>query len=314
MQSDTFTLTTTDGTGVHVYRWLPAGDPKAVVQLAHGMAEHAARYQRLAEALTAAGYAVYADDHRGHGRTAATADDQGFFAEADGWRTVVADLAELTDRIKQDHPGLPVFFLGHSMGSMLGRGYACDHSDRIDGLVLSGTAGDPGGLVRIMQAIAAIEGRIRGRRAKSTLLDKLSFGNFNKAFAPNRTGFDWLSRDDAEVDKYVADPECGFVCSVGLFQDLGAGMAAINNAENLRRIRKDLPIYLFSGDRDPVGGDTKGVRGVADAFRNAGVKEVTERYYPDGRHEMFNETNRDEVTEDLIGWLDAHLPGRAEKG
>ncbi|MBM6401996.1 alpha/beta hydrolase [Phycicoccus sonneratiae] len=307
MESSTTSVTASDGTAVFTHRWLPEGAPKAVVVVAHGMAEHSARYARLAEALTGAGYAVYAPDHRGHGRTASAA-DHGYFADADGWDTVVADLRAVTTHARDEHPGLPVFLLGHSMGSFLSRAYVIEDSRDLAGLVLSGTAGDPGALGRVGAGIAAAEARLRGRRHTSTLLDKLTFGQYNAAFKPNRTDFDWLSRDDAEVDAYVADPLCGNTFTSGFFKDLLGGLAGINDAKRVAGVRRDLPVLLVSGDKDPVGDGGKGPRAVAQQYRDAGLTDVTCTLYPDARHELFNETNRDEVTADVVRWLDAHLP------
>jgi alpha-beta hydrolase superfamily lysophospholipase len=307
MRSSSSTMPAADGTPIHVYEWLPDGTTKAVVQVSHGMAEHAARYARVAQRLTDAGYAVYADDHRGHGQTAGSLEATGFLAERDGFETVVGDLLTLTHRIKAAHPGLPVFLFGHSWGSMLARGFAIEHGEEIAGLALSGTGGDPGMLGKVGSVVAAVEGRIRGRHARSKLLDSMSFGSFNKAFAPNRTGFDWLSRDDAEVDAYIADPYCGFVCTTGFFSDLLHGIRLINDPAQVARVRVDLPVLLFSGALDPVGGKGAGVHEVAEQFRTAGLRDVSVHLYPEARHEILNETNRDEVTDDLVAWLDEHV-------
>ena len=307
MQSTTTTVTASDGTALHTYRWLPEVPPKAVVQIAHGMAEHAARYARLAEALTAAGFAVYGNDHRGHGATASKA-DHGYFADQDGWATVVGDLRAVTDFAREEHPDLPVFLLGHSMGSFLSRAYVIEDSRQLSGLVLSGTAGDPGLLGKVGALLAHTEARLRGRRHVSTLLDKMTFGQYNAAFTPNRTDFDWLSRDDAEVDLYVADELCGNTFTSGFFADLLGGLGIINDRRQVARVRRDLPILLVAGDADPVGDSGKGVRAVAEQYESVGVADVTCTLYPGARHEIFNETNRDEVTADVVAWLDAHLP------
>ncbi|MDN5795999.1 MAG: alpha/beta hydrolase [Intrasporangium sp.] len=308
MQSSTLTVTALDGTSLHVNRWLPDGTAKAVVQIAHGMAEHSGRYARFAERLTADGYAVYAGDHRGHGATAAGAEDEGYFADHAGFATVVDDLHLVTQRAKTEHPGLPFFLFGHSMGSFLSRSYAARFGDELDGLVLTGTGGDPGLLGKVGHLVAATEGRVRGRRHTSGLLNTLTFGPYNKAFKPNRTEFDWLSRDGAEVDKYIADPWCGNVFTSGFFADLLGGLAQVNADETVTRTPKDLPIHLVSGSMDPVGGQTKGVQQVASQYRRLGVEDVTTMFWPGARHEVLNETNRDEVTDEIVDWLDAHLP------
>lgn len=309
MESSTLAVSAADGTPLHTYRWLPDGRPRAIVQVAHGMAEHAARYERFARALTAASYAVYAHDHRGHGQTASKA-DHGHFADHDGFATVVGDLGAVTEFAQAEHPGVPVVLFGHSMGSFLSRAYAAQHGARLAGLVLSGTAGDPGPLASVGRGLAGAQARLRGRKHQSGLMDKLTFGQYNAAFKPNRTSFDWLSRDDAEVDKYVADPLCGNVFSAGFFADLLGGVQQVNKPSAYAAVPADLPVLVFAGELDPVGDAGKGPREVADRYRSAGVTDVTTTLYPDGRHEMLNETNRDEVVADLLAWLDERLPTR----
>jgi alpha-beta hydrolase superfamily lysophospholipase len=305
MQSSTFTLTTPDGTELHVNRWLPDDAPKAVVQVSHGVGEHSGRYARYAERLTDHGYAVYASDHRGHGRTSGT---RGTFGPHEGWRTVVDDLWAVSGRAGEEQPGLPLFLHGHSMGSFLARAYAADHGDALTGLVLSGTAGDPGFLGRFGIVVATTQARLRGHEHASGLMDTLVFAPYNAAFRPTRTKFDWLSRDPAEVDKYVDDPDCGFVFSASGFADLLKVLAAVNTDAVASRIPEDLPVHLVSGDQDPIGGRGKGVRAVAEQLRRVGVRDVTVTLWPGARHEVLNETNRDEVEEELLGWFDTHLP------
>jgi alpha-beta hydrolase superfamily lysophospholipase len=309
--ASTFTLTTPDGVDLFVYRWLPNGGPrndrpKAVVQIAHGLAEHAARYARLAAALNAAGYAVYANDHRGHGRTVKSAADLGFFAERDGWRKCVDDLWQLNRHVAAAHPGLPIVLLGHSMGSTLAEQFMGDpdHGDALAGVVLSGANGKPTLLAKIGSAITRAERLRLGARGKSKLVQSLTFDAFNKKFAPARTAFDWLSRDPAEVDKYVADPLCGFPATVQLWLDLLQGWAAVSRVAHRNRVPKALPLYLISGGRDPVSANTRQLGPWMAEYRAAGGVNVTYKFYPDARHELFNEINRDEVTTDLIGWLD----------
>lgn len=306
MHSDTTTVASpADGTALFVRTWLPEGTARAVVQIAHGMAEHSARYARFAEALTDAGFAVWANDHRGHGKTSTAARDRGYFADGDGWGVAVDDLEAVAGAARAAHPGLPLFFFGHSMGSMLGRDHASRHGDELAGAIFCGTAGDQGLLGKIGVRLAAAEARLRGRRAVSPLLDKLTFGSYNNAFKPARTRFDWLSRDPAEVDAYVADPRCGEVFTAGFFTDLIGGLNRLPGLAG--RYRADLPMLFISGDRDPVGGNGKGVREAAEAVRAGGVTDLTCTLYPGARHELLNEVIRDRVTADVVAWLDAHL-------
>ncbi|TQM54625.1 alpha/beta hydrolase [Humibacillus xanthopallidus] len=304
MHSSSFTLTTPDGTEVFVNRWLPDGEVKAVVQISHGLAEHSARYARFAQRLTDHGYAVYASDHRGHGRTSSP---RGSFAERDGWQTVIDDLHSVTARARHEQHGVPVFLLGHSMGSFIARGYAAQYGSELAGLVLSGTAGGAGALGKVGVLVASTQARLRGHTHTSGLMNKLSFGQYNSAFKPTRTDFDWLSRDPAEVDKYINDPDCGFVFSAGGFADLLRGLAMANDDRTVALIPKDLPIFLTSGDQDPVGAKGKGVQQAADQLKRLGVRDVTVTLWPDARHEILNELNRDEVELEILEWLDAHL-------
>lgn len=309
MKSHSFTFQAADGAQIFTYQWMPedAGVVRGIVQIAHGMAEHAARYERFAQALTQAGYAVYANDHRGHGRTAGSLENMGYFADENGWERVVQDMHTLTRLVKNDLPGKPVFLFGHSMGSFLSRHYAMLYGEEISGLILSGTGGDPGLIGKIGLWIAKMDAKLRGRRTPSDIMNKLSFGAFNNAFKPNRTEYDWLSRDTAEVDKYIQDPWCGTVFSAGFFCDMLEGLAFINQKENIAKIPTTLPIYLFSGAKDPVGANTKGVRQVYDTLKSAGIQDVALKFYADGRHEMLNEINREEVFNDVISWLNRHI-------
>ncbi|WP_353951982.1 alpha/beta hydrolase [Knoellia sp. S7-12] len=314
MESSTLAVSAADGTSLHTYRWLPDGPvaqkpARGIVQIAHGMAEHAARYERFAEALTGAGYAVYANDHRGHGQTASPA-DHGYFADRDGFATVVSDLSSVSEFAQAEHSGVPLVLFGHSMGSFLSRAYAAQHGARLAALILSSTAGDPGPVASVGKRLSGVQARLRGRRHPSGLMDKLTFGQYNAKFKPNRTAFDWLSRDEAEVDKYVADPLCGNVFSAAFFTDLLGGVQQVNSSGAFAAVPPDLPILVMSGELDPVGDNGKGPREVADKYRTAGVTDVTTTLYPDGRHELLNDTIRDEVTTDVLAWLDERLPTR----
>lgn len=293
-----------DGVQVYVRNWLPEGKPRALMLLAHGMAEHGARYERFAEKLTAAGFAVWAPDHRGHGKTGEMG-ELGYFADNEGFLRVIDDLHEVAVQASSTHPGLPLFLLGHSMGSFLSQGYIALHGGELSGCVLSGTSGPmPAALLGGGKTVAALGCLFKGRHAKAPLADKLSFGSYNDAFKPNRTRFDWLSRDDAEVDKYVADPLCGFLCSYGFFKDLLEGFSFIHDPATMRRIPQALPVLLVAGAADPVGAASGSVDRLAAMYRELGIKDVEEKLYKDARHEILNELNRDEVMADIIAWLE----------
>lgn len=303
-----FVFKSEDGTDVFVYNWLPDDGvkTKGIVQISHGMAETAKRYERFAELLTENGYIVYANDHRGHGKTAKTIEDLGYLADEDGFNWLVKDLHKLTNIIKKENDSMPLFLFGHSMGSFAGQKYIMLHGNELDGLILSGSNGKQGIILNVGTIVAKREVKKNGRKAKSTKLDKLSFGGFNKEFKPNRTDFDWLSRDNDEVDKYIDDPFCGTVFTAGYFYDFLTGLKEIEDEDNLKMIPKDLPIYIFSGDKDPVGKFGKGVINLVNRYKEYGVKDISYKLYKDGRHEMLNEINRDEVMDDIINWLDNH--------
>lgn len=304
MAESAFTILAGDGAAIGVRRWPVAGKPRSIVQIAHGLAEHSARYARLAAALNAAGYGAYASDHRGHGPACDPA-SLGHLADAGGWASAAGDLWTVNRHIAAEAPGVRIVLLGHSMGSYLARTVAAEHSDALAGLILSGSDGAPAAVEMAARALARIERLRLGRRGKSALLHKLIFGDANKRFEPARTPFDWLSRDRAEVDAYVADPLCGFPFTVQLAIDLLDARPQALGRASLVPVRKDLPVYVFSGDRDPVGGNFKGL--IAD-LKAAGFTRLSTRLYPDGRHEMLNETNREEVTGDLIAWLNEAIP------
>ncbi len=295
-----------DGCKLALHVWVPEGAPRAIVQLAHGMGEHAGRYTRAAEALCDGHYAVYANDHRGHGETARSEAELGILGE-DGWNRCVQDLRELNDLIARRHPGVPRVLLGHSMGSFLAQQYLVLHGESLAGAVLSGSTGGFGAQMRVSSWLAGFERRRLGPQGRSAPLSRLLFGRFNRQFAPNRTEFDWLSRDPEEVDRYVADPRCGFMLRVGGLVDMNEGMRFSASPRSLAQIPLDLPIYVFSGARDPVHRGGKGIRALLRGYSRAGLRRVSQRIYPDGRHEMFNETNRGEVLADLRGWLDENV-------
>ncbi|KTB61091.1 MULTISPECIES: alpha/beta hydrolase [Pseudomonas] len=314
MNHSTFWLTANDRSRLYVNQWLPDGPARAMIMLSHGMAEHSGRYARLAEALCAAGYGLYALDQRGHGRTADEG-TLGLYAEKDGWNKVVGDLASLNQHIGQQQPGLPIILLGHSMGSYIAQAYLLHHSASLDGAILSGSNFQPVALYRAAGVIARLERARQGLRGRSALIDFLSFGSFNKAFKPNRTAFDWLSRDPLEVDKYINDPLCGFRCTNQLWIDLLGGLQQISKASNLAQIDPGLPIMVMGGECDPVS-EGKRLKSLAHALREAGCQNLQLTIYPQARHEVFNETNRDEVTADVLKWLEQALtlrrPARCE--
>lgn len=314
MKHKAFWLDASDHTRLFVNAWLPVAAPRAVVMLSHGMAEHSGRYARLATALCGAGFALYAHDQRGHGKTAAQG-MPGHFADTDGWNKVVDDLANLAQAVGERHPGLPMFLLGHSMGSYIAQAWLMHHGASLQGAVLSGSNYNPPSLYRSARLVARMESLRQGKTGRSALIDWLSFGSFNKAFKPNRTRFDWLSRDPDEVDRYINDPLCGFRCTNQFWMDLLGGLQKISKRSNLAQIDPGLPLLIIGGECDPVS-DGKRLKVLAHVLAQAGHRALQLKVYSQARHEVFNELNREEVTRDLIDWLQHALeqprPPRAE--
>ena len=294
-------------TNIHVRRCDPDETPRGIVQIAHGIAEYALRYDAFAEFLAQNGFVVVANDHLGHGQSICSEDDLGFFAEHHGWELAVGDMRKLYELMRKEFPELPYFLFGHSMGSFLTRTYLIKFQDGLAGAVISGTGQQPGLVVKVGRMLSASEIKKNGARFKSQKLNDLAFGSYNKAFEPKRTDFDWLSRDNAQVDKYIADPLCGFLPSAQLQNDMMGGILYIQDQKNVERMKKDLPVYFMSGDMDPVGAAGKGVLKAVESFKKAGMQDVTVKLYPGGRHEMLNETNRDEVFADVLAWLNSKL-------
>ena len=260
MPGSEFDFRADDGQILLARRWLPDGPARAIVQIAHGLAEHSARYARLAAALNTAGYAAYASDHRGHGPKAAPA-DLGHFADEGGWGKVVGDLWTFNRLIAAELPGIPIIFLGHSLGSFLGRGFIARHSDALAGVALSGSNGRPPAIATLGRLVAREERLRLGKRGKRDHILKMWFGAFNKPFKPARTAFDWLSRDEKEVDAFVTDPLCGFPFTTQLAIDVLDALPHVTSRESLAAIRKDMPISVISGERDPVGANIQGLIG-----------------------------------------------------
>lgn len=291
---------------IPVYRWF-VDNPKGAVLILHGMAEHGQRYERLAGELNQAGYTVMAIDHRGHGPDTPDA-GLGTFAPENGWKKVLDDVDQVWEHLRKSCPKVPLFVLGHSMGSFITQGWLMRKPEHVVGAVLSGSNFAPRILLKLGRMVTLMESYRIGTSGCSKLVDTLTFGSYNTAFKPVRTQFDWLSRDPAEVDTYIADEHCGFQCTNSLWLDLFQGLLSISSVSALKNIDSQLPLYILGGDKDPVGQAGKGLRKLAGAMSAAGLTDITTDIWPDGRHEMFNEINRDDVSAKLTTWLDHHTP------
>ena len=293
-------------TRIHCCQWLPEGKPRGIIQIVHGIAEYAARYDELATVFTEHGFVVVAEDHMGHGNSISEEIPQGCFA--DGWLTAVSDTYRLLQMTKEEYPDLPYIIYGHSMGSFMTRTLLYTYPDAgLAAAVLSGTGWMPKPVLKSGRAICLLEGRRKGWNASSPTIDKLMFGSYNKGYENPRTPVDWLSRDEKEVDKYIADPLLGFSASIGLAREMLGGMLMNEEKENLEKMPKTLPVLFVSGDKDPVGGNGKGVRQTYEAFRAVGMQDVRIKLYPNARHELHNELNREELHADVLAFLDEVL-------
>ncbi|MEA4941696.1 MAG: alpha/beta fold hydrolase [Oscillibacter sp.] len=313
MVKNEFTIPSCDKkTALHAVEWLPEGKTRAVLQISHGVSEYILRYGNFAEFLTERGVAVVGNDHLGHGQSVSRGAPRLYFGPAGSWNTVVDDIYALHSLESRKFFGLPYFLLGHSMGSFLVRTYLIRYPGTVDGAILMGTGQMSPALVAGGRVIAAAESRRVGEKISSPVIQKLAFETYNKAFAPNRTAFDWVSSDDAAADAYVADPYCGENPSVGLFREMLGGIAFITRQRNVERMNRNTPVLFVSGGEDPVGERGKGVQRAYQSFRRAGVRDLTVKLYPGARHEILNDACRTEVYGDLAAWLLARLPIPAE--
>ena len=315
MKSSTFTFTDQDGIEIFVYKWEPDSEPKAIIQILHGLAEHAKRYTRVAEALCKEGYICYANDHPGHGLTAgdlteATLKDNAGVLGPSGWRGVVNDVYELSKIVKKENPNLPLFLIGHSWGAWLVQDYIQEWGNEIKGCILSGTRGKISALV-IKGGRIIIKGEMKklGLTEPSQKMHDMNFKSNNHDWQKDEgaTGYEWLSRDKDEVQKYIDDPWCGFVAPANVWLEFLKGFEKIYDSKNEQKIPKELPVFFISGALCAIGKKTKWVQANIRRYKDYGIKDVTYKFYEDARHELFNEINREEIFQDIISWLNSHL-------
>ena len=309
MVRNEFTFLSADGkTPIHAVEWLPEGQARAVLQISHGVSEYILRYESFAEYLTVRGFAVVGHDHLGHGQSVAEGSPRLYFGPKGSWSWVVDDIDQRRNLAKAKFPQVPYFLMGHSMGSFLARTYLIRYPGAVDAAVIMGTGQMSPAIIAGGKAVAAEEAHRVGEDQTSSLVDKLAFGAYNKRFAPNRTGFDWLSLNQDNVDRYMADPLCGGNATIGLFREMLGGLSFIAKPENLKRMNLNIPVLFISGEMDPVGDCGKGVKRAFESFRKAGVRDVSLKLYPELRHEILNETCRETVYEDIYQWLAAKIP------
>jgi len=295
-----FWVSTSDHTDVYVKKWFKTEvKPKAIVQLSHGMIEHIQRYHDFSTFLLENDIFVYGNDHRGHGKTGGQQGQLGYFSDRNGFTNVMEDIHEITKIIKSEYPKTPLILFGHSMGSFLARHYIQFYSNDIDGLILSGTGFFP--------TITNISGRalasILPAKKKSSLMNTLAFGTYNKKIVNKKTNFDWLTRDEEAVTKYIDDPQTGYIPTARFFYDLMDGLDKIHKKNLNKNIRKDLPILLISGEADPVGNYSKGVWKVAKIYNQIGLDNVKTVLFEGARHELLHEINKEEVYSTIYNWV-----------
>jgi len=301
MNNKISTITTQDGRHIQVTSWI-SPTAKAYIHLCHGMAEHINRYAEFAEHLHQQGFNVICHNHRGHGDN----EILGHYADQDGWSKTIQDILEVQEQSIKNKE-LPLFLFAHSMGSFIAQGFAIRHGSRLAGLILSGTNYQHPFMYHAGRMVAKLE-KIRLKEgAPSKVMDALSFASFNSHFKPNRTESDWLSRDPEQVDKYINDPQCGFPCSPETWLQLLSGLIEISRKDKLYKIPHSLPMYLFGGEKDPVGRMGKGIPALEQKLRQSGHDKVVSKVYKEGRHEMLNETCKREVYEDVTDWIDQQL-------
>jgi len=293
----------TGSNSIYARMCVPDSAPKGIVQIAHGIADHICRYDDFALFLAGNGWLVVGEDHLGHGKTIASPEEKGFFAEEDGWSCVIRDILKLQEIVRADYPDLPYIMFGHSMGSFLMRTFAIMHPDKLDGLILCGTAHQVAPVVKAGKLMAELAVKKHGARSNGKTLNDIAFGAYNNGFE-GRTGFDWVNSSYARVDEYIADPFCGFVAANGLFRDMMNGISFIIKQSNINRMNKDVPVLFIAGKDDPVGEKGKGVERAYNAFCKAGLRDIFMKIYPLMRHEILNEPYNRYPYNDVLDWLE----------
>lgn len=307
MVKEEFYFDSRDGeTKLHAVRYRPEEEESArcVLQIVHGMAEYVERYEEFAAFLVERGFVVTGEDHLGHGKSVGENGQTGYFCEQDPATVLVRDVHRLKKLTEERYPNVPYVILGHSMGSFITRNYLCRYGTGISGAVIMGTGMQSAGILRMAKAVAGAQKRFYGSRHVSGLLDKMAFAAYGRGVSNPRTSWDWLSRDSERVDRYIEDPMCGFTFTVNGFGALFELVSRLHDPQNLNAIPATLPIFMVSGDADPVGGYGAGFRKAYDSLVGAGLVNIKTKLYKGARHELLNETNRGQVMEDICGWVE----------
>lgn len=309
MKSEFFYPSSDGVTSIHAIEWIPTQKPKAVLQISHGMVEYIGRYDEFAEYLCEKGFYVVGQDHLGHGRSVSGEGGHGYFHKEKGNEYVVGDIHKLRQRTKEIYPDIPYFLLGHSMGSFLTRQYIQMHGSGLSGVIIMGTGYHGAFELQMGRLLCRAIAAVKGDRYRSRLVNNLAFGGYNRKFRPARTEVDWLTKDTEIVDRYQKDPWCTFLFTVNAYYHMFTGMLQLTKKQNVEKIPKKLPILFVAGADDPVGNFGKGVDKVYRQYKRVGIKDVSLKLYPGDRHEILNETDRQQVYEDIGEWLEKFLKG-----
>lgn len=292
---------------IHAIRWIPEGEPKAVLQIVHGMAEYVDRYHDFAEKMAQKGFVVVGNDHLGHGLSVPEGGTYGYFCENDPATVVVRDVHRLKKLTQQEYPGLPYFIMGHSMGSFITRNYLCKYGTGIDGAIIMGTGMQKKALVSSARKMVTIQKMLHGSKYVSTVLDKAVFGQYNKRIENPKTESDWLSKDEKKVETYIKDSMCGFTFTVNGFQTLFELIWRLYKQESLDNMPKELPVMFVAGTEDPVGDYFEGVERAVESFKETGMQDITIKKYENARHELLNEPEWEQIADDIYDWLSEKL-------
>lgn len=308
MKKTEFTLEAlVDKHEIYTYKWESENEPRAIIQIIHGAGEYANRYDTFAKALVQRGFVVYSHDHRGHGRSVGNDEVFGYFGEKDGFKLLVKDTYEVTKHIKEEYPNKKLIVLGHSMGSFIARYFSILYSNEIDGLIIVGTGNNSKLELKLGKLVSNLYIK-SGRGLKSNrLLDSLIFKMFNLAFILEKDINAWLSRDRQSRKEFAQDPYCGIKFTAYAFRDLFDGVEFVTEESNVERVRKDLPILMISGEKDPVGGNGKMVQKAYQIYKKVGIKNISLKLYKDMRHEILNEVGKQGVYKDIIGWINKQI-------
>lgn len=308
VKKEEFTFDSRDGQSkIHGVRWIPEGKVTCILQIVHGMAEYIERYEETAQYFAGRGILVTGEDHLGHGKSVDKEGTYGYFCDRDPATVVVRDVHRLKKMTQELYPGVPYIILGHSMGSFITRNYLLRYGTGVQGAVICGTGSQPKALIKVSKALASFQCLVLGQKHEAKMIDRLAFGNYNQKIEDSKTDFDWLSRNEKAVDAYLEDPLCGFTFTTNGFKTLFTLIDRLGREDELRNMPGELPVFFISGDKDPVGDYGRGVKRAYESFKKAGMERLEMKLYPEDRHELFNELDREQVWEDLSIWIEERI-------